>query len=981
MAGFRASVVSEIKGTLRQVQVEVGQSARANVSSTQTEVAANESLAESYRIVMAGAQTAIATTKESIAFNRQLAVGYTELAAAAKAGSVERLTYEKLAQEATLKSAATVQETARANVAATAREITMNKELAASYALIGRSAKAGSAEAIAASRLGGAAAASGGGGAAAAGAEGGLAGKAVGKGIGVAGLLGVAIGTAELFKLGKESVKQAGEIQKFREVVTAEFGASGEAVKKFAKDGTEQFAITDDAALSTASRFGILFKNLGIGQRSSATMTIGFEKLAGALAAIRGQDPEAVLGKLPLVAAGNTRALKQLGLAIDQNDIKQQALKMGLIATTKDAVTPAIKAQAVYALATKNLGDYLAQAKAHQDDFANSSRRLHRNIEETKDEIGEGLLPVFKVVTAYLADNLPKAVEYVKGEFASVGPTLRADVKVLEDIWERWGATIKRVVDVNLKTTIAIIKSSLQQLQAIFDIVTGILTGDWSRFWGGLKELPKAALEGVKALVVGEGHAIAAVFEGIWKNIKESVIQLELWIVKQMARLPTSFKVPGLDKVPGLSGKVGFGNPFEGLKGDLEKELEGIKAEKITAAAADAAKKHGKTVGTTIVDAAADTIRNTPVLSSADIAALNAANAKIASTKQKLAAAIAAGSEQVKAASQRLEQYIAESNARIKKMTEDGNAKIVDSARSAAANLVKIGKDLAASIGKYLDTGPTTKAIKEGPLGQQFAALKKLLEEGKGGPEVLRRAQLLSSEMQADQSSGGAVSKQKAAVTRRVNDLTDELNRHLITWKGFQSKLQAYLGSQGITYKKIYGALGRSAADSFHDQLKAAGLQAKAISTENAKVRGLVGKAGGGGSSPIKVIDPNSVALKVQAGLTAANTRRLLGITQHEAALSRAESRSAARTQAARDAVTHSIQKKQQGIAEHTLAATKKIEAHTKATADATKKLPRSGGYPKSTENGTTGRNSGVNPGHRLRGAVDNSTSNVTSGR
>lgn len=1060
-AGFKETATAEIRGVLHKMQGEVASSARANVSATNSEIASNKELAGSYKTVMAASETAIATTKESIQLNRMLATSYAQLAAAAKAGSVEQMTYTKLGQEAQLRAAATVQETARANVAATATEITANRELAASYALIARSAKAGSAEQLAAAKLSAQA-----GGASAAGAAAGAAGRARGAGAGLgARALGPAVAGAIGIHFIKDLVQEAAGVQKFKETVTSQFGAASKAIFEFASNGAAKLGIIDDTIYETSARFGVLFKNLGVGQGVASQMTVGWEKLGGALAAIRGLDPAKAMAALPLAAAGNARGLKQLGIVIDQTEVKNEALRLGLIATTKGAITPGIKAQAIYSIATKNLGSYLEEAKKHSADYANVQRRLAVAWDNATDVLGEGLLPYVARFAEFLSRNMPAAVKYTTIAFSdlkttisqfvdfirpgieairksstatkialagltiavgalvaaafpitsvvlaiaglgiafqeaykrserfrqivhSIGEFIKRDlvpafqtaVAVIQGIWQRWGETITRVVKIYLGTAVALIKHQIEIIKGVFNVLAGIVTLDWRRAWGGLKGIVGNALGAVVDVIKGYGNIIKAVFTGIWDNVKETVIRLELWIVDKFSKIPTKIKTP--------LGDIGFTNPFEGMKKGLEDDLANLRNGDIVANAqktlVDFAKNavllatghgSGQKIGDSIVGGINDALSiGTATLSTAEIAALNAANQKIANAKARLVAAEKAGQESRRAAQASLENYITQSNERIAALTQSGNEKIVKSARDAAANLVSIGKKLSDGIGKFLDKGADTSGPSKA-IEAQFKALKEALASGHGGPDVLQKAQLLTSQLrdqQGDKPDNAATTAKKKLVQQRVNDLTDELNRHLITWKSFQSKLHTFLGGQGITYKKIYGSLGRSAADAFQEQIKGLGLQAKAIAGESPHVRNLIHKAGGGGTATsLKIIDPNVIATKVQAQITAANTRRQLGITQHEGALARAETRAASRTQAARDAVTHANQAKALAVAEHQLASTKQVATNTKETAKATKAKPPRSGAGKSTSSGPTGLQGpvGVNPGFQSAGA------------
>jgi len=243
---------------------------------------------------------------------------------------------------------------------------------------------------------------------------------------GVGKIIGVALGVGAGLNFGKEIFSQAGSLQKSVEAIRADFGSASGDVTKFGEDAGKSFGISANLADTTSARFGILFKNLGVGQSAAAEMTVGFEKLAGSIAAIRGIDPATVLQNLPLAAAGNLRSLKQLGIAVDANTLKLAAYKLGLISTTTQALTPAQRAEAIYAIATSQLGDYIAQANAHAGDAANVQRRLSAEWANAKDELGAGLLPVVAKLGTELGDHLPAAVDTVKKDFADAKSVIQA---------------------------------------------------------------------------------------------------------------------------------------------------------------------------------------------------------------------------------------------------------------------------------------------------------------------------------------------------------------------------------------------------------------------------------------------------------------------------------------------------------------------------------------------------------------------------
>lgn len=226
-----------------------------------------------------------------------------------------------------------------------------------------------------------------------------------------------------------ESLGQhAADVQKQGEAISAEFGSAGDKIKEFADKSAASLGLSAHEAESTATRFGLLFANLHIGQKAAAGMTINLEQLAAATSQIRNVPVETFLQQLPLALGGNIRSLRQLGLATDAHTIKVEALKQGLISNLKEGLTPQTRALAIYSLAVARLPALLAQAQAHQGDLANVTRRLSAEFDNEKDKIGKELLPTFVELANFADRILPTA-------FAGLGAVIKGSVRGLTEAY------------------------------------------------------------------------------------------------------------------------------------------------------------------------------------------------------------------------------------------------------------------------------------------------------------------------------------------------------------------------------------------------------------------------------------------------------------------------------------------------------------------------------------------------------------------
>lgn len=655
----------------------------------------------------------------------------------------------------------------------------------------------------------------------------------------IAKIAGVAFGAVEAFKFGKDIIQHAADLQKQVEAVGAEFGAASKEVTEFAENGAAALGISAHLADQTAARFGILFQNLGIGKKQAAEMTVGFEKLAGSLAAIRGIDPATVLKNLPLAVAGNLRSLKQLGIATDQSQLKIAAFKLGLTDSITQGLTPAQRALAIYAIATKNLGEFQRQAAAHSGDLINVERKLSAEWDNAKDALGKGLLPPVTELVHILGEVMPPAVNatrivfhdfaedvkqfakfvgpaftpiidevekikksfsggsgsgiaQIRKDFESLSPAgkgavvaigaitaavvalvaaafpitatvlavaglavafqqaythsvafrqavndvgtfitnrlvpalqdiakraapafaqlyttahgvfedIKTDVKQVVGIaivlWDHFGSTIKSVVSNDFGASIRIVQDALRIFGALIDVFTGVLTGNWSKAWKGVKTIVSSELDAAKTVIVGFANDVEVIFQNLWKGVELETLQGLKAFTSLLSKVPTSFgagtNIPGVGHV-GVG--VGVKNPFGGITDSLQAEIDKIKSEKTAKSIADA-----------IADATARAVKAKTTDPSSvgqgigDKISKGLTKGIGDGVKNGISTGIAAGADAGVAAAQ---EALSALNLRLKQAIAKEQTDITASVLKAKANLVTIGGNLASDIAQVLD--------------------------------------------------------------------------------------------------------------------------------------------------------------------------------------------------------------------------------------------------------------------------------------
>jgi hypothetical protein len=146
-------------------------------------------------------------------------------------------------------------------------------------------------------------------------------------------------------------------------------------------------------------------------------MAVKFTTLATDLASFNNTSPEDAVLALGAGLRGEAEPLRRFGILLDDATLRAKALELGLVKTTKDALTPQNKSLAAQAVileqTTLQQGDFARTA----DGAANKQRILTAQIKDAKTNIGKGFLPVMAIAVGLLSkfaefasDNAPLIV-------------------------------------------------------------------------------------------------------------------------------------------------------------------------------------------------------------------------------------------------------------------------------------------------------------------------------------------------------------------------------------------------------------------------------------------------------------------------------------------------------------------------------------------------------------------------------------------
>jgi phage-related protein len=284
--------------------------------------------------------------------------------------------------------------------------------------------------------------------------------------LGMLGKAAGAIGVAMLAKdaadavlsFATDAVKAASSIGESTSKLNVLLGKSADSVLAFAKTAAGSYGISEAAALDYAGQLANVYNALGVSQDQSAAMSTEMLKLAADMASFNNASIEETLAAIGSGLRGEAEPLRRFGVLLDDATLRQQALAMGLVKTTKEALTPQQKALAAQAVILKQTGAAQGDFARTSGGLANQQRILDAQLANVTAEVGKGLMPVFSALVSFanqtLVPMIRGLVSWLQQAWRVIGPVLAPVVAELQrafaQVWRELGPLVKMLGDVLL---------------------------------------------------------------------------------------------------------------------------------------------------------------------------------------------------------------------------------------------------------------------------------------------------------------------------------------------------------------------------------------------------------------------------------------------------------------------------------------------------------------------------------------------------
>jgi hypothetical protein len=312
-----------------------------------------------------------------------------------------------------------------------------------------------------------------------------LQGVGVSIGMGVAGI--VASAATQVVSFLGDSIGAASDMGETVSKTNVLFGESADSLLAWSETAAGALGQSKQQALDAATTFATFGKAAGLTGDDLVNFSTGFTGLASDLASFNNTSPEQAIEAIGAALRGEAEPLRAYGVLLDDASMRQKALEMGIISTTKEALTPQQKVLAAQALIYE-------QTSAAQGDFArtsgglaNQQRILDAQMANLKSTVGEALLPVMLSFTSLLnrlvTEVLPPVTTFIREQVVPWMTKMGEAIGGMVGVAQEWLGKFSQSVDSGAIRPLNFFKGWLDQnmprIQKIVETVVGALTKFW----------------------------------------------------------------------------------------------------------------------------------------------------------------------------------------------------------------------------------------------------------------------------------------------------------------------------------------------------------------------------------------------------------------------------------------------------------------------------------------------------------------------
>ena len=213
--------------------------------------------------------------------------------------------------------------------------------------------------------------------------------------------------------LTKGAISYASEAEQSYGAAETVFGKYSDKIIEASKNAAQEVGLSGREYRELSSGIGAMLKNMGTPLDQVADKSMNLTSIAADLAATYGGTTKEAVESVNSLLRGEADPIEKYGISIKQSDINARMAAEGLDKLEGSAKKQA-QAQVLMKMLTEQSGDAIGQFGREADTAAGKQQRSTATLDDLKEAIGTGLLPIYGVLTEKMGKVAKIASEHPK---------------------------------------------------------------------------------------------------------------------------------------------------------------------------------------------------------------------------------------------------------------------------------------------------------------------------------------------------------------------------------------------------------------------------------------------------------------------------------------------------------------------------------------------------------------------------------------
>lgn len=204
-----------------------------------------------------------------------------------------------------------------------------------------------------------------------------------------------------------------------------------------------------------------------------------------------------------------------------------------------------------------------------KQEFNNLAGTLFAKLVPALTRVIEGLIRFIDwLQSPEVAAAVRKFVDNIKKELQPAVDWVRVHWPEIKRVVETVGRALVLEVKMHWAYIKGTIRAALSTIQGIIDVVMGLIHGDWSRVWKGIREIVSGAMGQIKTILAAQVKVLGAIASrighAIWDGLKAGATETLNFVIGTINSIIRAFNslpfVPNIPTIPTVGGSPASGS-------------------------------------------------------------------------------------------------------------------------------------------------------------------------------------------------------------------------------------------------------------------------------------------------------------------------------------------------------------------------------------------------------------------------------------